>query len=40
LLAALGIYFRDRLPGLVPKLAVVAFAINIWGVAWWRILGW
>jgi hypothetical protein len=40
LLAALGIYFRDRLPAMVPKLAVLAFAINIWGVAWWRILGW
>ncbi len=40
ILVVLAIYFRDKLPRLVPVLAVFAFAINLYGCIWWRINGW
>jgi hypothetical protein len=39
-LIVLGLYFRDRLPRIVYPLAIAAFAINVYGVIWWRVLGW
>lgn len=40
ILVVLGIYFKHRLPWPIFPLAFLAFAINLYGCIWWRVLGW
>jgi len=40
ILVILGLYFKDNLPKAFIWLAGAAFAINVWGVVWWRVFKW
>lgn len=40
IIMVLGLYFKDRLPRTLLWLAGASIVINVWGVAYWRILNW